>query len=120
MAIETLVRRCAYILIPTSLLFIKYYPAYGRIYSEWGGGAVYTGVAVHKTFLGYICFVGGLYFIFILFGRGGNRFVSGSPRDVMIPGILLGMVVWMMGIADAQTALLCLVVSSCIALGLGF
>jgi O-antigen ligase len=118
MAIETMVRRCAYIFIPVSVLFIKFYPQYGRVFSEWGGGQ-YTGIALHKTFLGYICYVGGLYLIFLLFGRGGNRFVTGSPKDVAIPAILLCMVVWLMKLADAKTSVLGLVVSSGIALGLG-
>src|SRR2546422_2989137 len=43
-AAQLLFKTCTYILIPLSVLFIKYYPHLGRGYSEWTGDAYYTGV----------------------------------------------------------------------------
>ena len=43
MAVETVIRRCDYVLLPFSALFIKYYPEYGKVYDEWTGFGMYTG-----------------------------------------------------------------------------
>ena len=34
-AVETVIKRCAYVLVPLSILFIKYYPDIGRGYDRW-------------------------------------------------------------------------------------
>jgi O-antigen ligase len=119
-AVETLVRRCAYILIPFSILFIKYYPAYGRVYSEWTGEVLYTGVTTNKNLLGYICFVCGLFFVYTVFGKRGRGRLPIAREEMVISVAFVFMVVWLFGLADAKTALSCLFISSLIALGLGF
>src|SRR2546425_9443482 len=53
-AVETVIKRCAYVFIPLSILFIKYYPHLGKGYSEWGGAAYYTGVTTNKNYLGFL------------------------------------------------------------------
>src|SRR5262249_51353637 len=61
-AVETVIKRCAYVLIPLSVLFIKYYPDLGRTHSEWSGELYYTGVTTNKNLLGLLCMVSGLLF----------------------------------------------------------
>src|SRR5437867_890594 len=62
-ATEKVFKRCAYFLIPLSVVFIKYYPQLGREYEFWTGLAFYTGVTTNKNMLGYLLFVFGLYFV---------------------------------------------------------
>ncbi len=38
-ALRTVLKRCAYVLIPLSILFVKYYPQYGRGFDVWTGEA---------------------------------------------------------------------------------
>ena len=42
-AFASILRRCAYILIPISLVLIKYFPDYGRAYNRWNGVEMWTG-----------------------------------------------------------------------------
>jgi O-antigen ligase len=66
-ALKTIIRRCAIILIPFSILLIRYYP-YGRIFTPWGQGE-YVGVATSKNTLGTLCLVFGLYLAWSLLTR---------------------------------------------------
>ena len=119
-AIGAIVNRCAYVLIPMSVLFIKYYPAYGRRYSEWTGDVTYTGVTTNKNMIGYLCFVCGLFLIFRFFKRGPKRIWREDRKEFMISATLLCMTAWLMSIADAKTALMCLFISSGVSLALGY
>ena len=54
-ALESVIRRCAYVLIPLSIVLIKYFPEYGVVYSPWEGTRMGTGVTTHKNSLGVLC-----------------------------------------------------------------
>jgi exopolysaccharide production protein ExoQ len=56
-ALSRLFSRTSFILIPLSLLFIKYYPNLGRGYDVWTGGQWALGVTLNKNILGVITFV---------------------------------------------------------------
>ena len=60
-ALIRLMKRCAYVLVPVSILWIKYYPQLGRGFSPWGG-ATTNGVAVDKNMLGADCLILGYFF----------------------------------------------------------
>src|SRR5436190_3632106 len=60
-ALIRLMKRCGYIVVPVSVLFIKYYPELGRGFSPWGGG-VNTGIATDKNALGGDCLILGYFF----------------------------------------------------------
>ena len=55
-------RRIAFLFLPLSILFIKYYPALGRAYHSFSGRQFLTGVAGGKNGLGAICLFSGIYF----------------------------------------------------------
>jgi hypothetical protein len=59
-AVKRLLSRTTYLLIPLSILFIKYYPNFGRVYGRWDWKVSYTGVATNKNTLGAICLLCGL------------------------------------------------------------
>jgi len=44
-AISSVVKRCAYTLIPMSIVLYKYYPGIGRVYDRWNGKVIVTGRA---------------------------------------------------------------------------
>src|SRR6266550_8191523 len=54
-AVKTLLKRCAYVVVPVSILFIKYYPELGRGFDPWTGEASYTGITTNKNLLGADC-----------------------------------------------------------------
>lgn len=54
-ALESVLRRCAYVLVPFSLLTVKYFPLYGVVFNRWSGQRMWIGVAVQKNGLGQLC-----------------------------------------------------------------
>jgi exopolysaccharide production protein ExoQ len=56
-ALRRLFSRVGFVLLPLSVLFIKYYPELGRGFSPWGDGIVNTGVTTNKNSLGALVFL---------------------------------------------------------------
>jgi exopolysaccharide production protein ExoQ len=100
-AIATTVRRLAYFAAPVSVLFIRYYPEFGRAYA-YGGGTMYSGVADNKNTLGMLCLIGCMCYAWThLFKRGLAKY------DVAIGAIL----VWLLYEADSKTSVTCAVIA---------
>lgn len=119
-AVETVIKRCAYVLVPLSVVFIKYYPHLGRSYSEWTGAAYYTGVTTNKNLLGYLLFVFGLFFICALCRKSAMDREAGRRANVIIALLFLLMIGWLFWMADSKTALIGVIAGSLIVLGLRF
>jgi O-antigen ligase len=68
-ALESILRRSAYILIPFSLMLIKYYPALGASYGRWSGTQMWIGVTVHKNTLGHLCLISAFFLFWALYRR---------------------------------------------------
>src|SRR5438876_6783283 len=65
-AIVRLMKRSAYLLVPMSILFIKYYPELGRGFDEWTGAAMNYGIYGDKNGLGWTCMILGFFFFWHL------------------------------------------------------
>jgi exopolysaccharide production protein ExoQ len=61
-AVKQLMKRIAYVLLPLSLCFIKYFPQYGRGFDYWTGQGFNSGVALNKNELGLLCLIFGIFF----------------------------------------------------------
>src|SRR5262249_24610187 len=59
-AVGVVLRRLAFLLLPLSVLFIKYYPGLGRDYKA-SGAPMFTGVGHQKNDLGLMCLLAGIY-----------------------------------------------------------
>ncbi len=53
-AIEAVIRRTVYLLIPLSLVLIKYFPQYGVDYTRWTGDRMWIGVTDQKNDFGQL------------------------------------------------------------------
>src|ERR1041385_1371701 len=102
-AIKRFLGRAAFVLIPLSLLLIKYYPGLGTNYKASSGAAVYVGITTHKNLLGIICLVFGLASEWRLFTAWRAR----QTRSLTVHGVVLIMVIWLFWKADSMTALAC-------------
>jgi len=109
-AIGVILRRIGFIVVPLSVLFIKYYPELGRTYHM--GLPMFTGVAFQKNSLGQLCLITGIYFCWSLFCRKWDE--SGKQLHLSIYLIILPMTVWLFHIADSATALACMALTICI------
>ena len=59
-ALRAVFVRCAYLMLPLSVVFIRWFPDRGRFYSSNGGGGEFVGVAMQKNSLGALVLVCGL------------------------------------------------------------
>jgi len=59
-ALKQVLKRVGFLVLPLSVLFIRYFPLYGRGYSISGLGTYWTGVTTDKNGLGMICLIFGL------------------------------------------------------------
>src|SRR5437762_3157805 len=65
-AMIRLMKRCAYVVVPVSILWIKYYPNLGRRFDHWTGAAMSNGIAYQKNSLGGDCLIVGFFFFWYL------------------------------------------------------
>lgn len=106
-AIRAVYVRCACILIPLSVLFIKYYPELGRFYTR-SGVPTYTGVAMQKNSLGELVLV---FSGFLIWDAAETKAASGrSGWRRWDYAVLLLLGVWLLNISESKTALLCIVI----------
>ena len=78
-AAESVLRRTTYILIPFSLLLIKYYPQYGVEYGPWEGELIWVGVTTQKNGLGRLCLIA-IFFLAWTFAKRWRRQAAGRSK----------------------------------------
>ena len=118
-SIKTIIRRCAYILIPLSITMIKYYPQLSRSFDAWTGVGSYKGAATSKNMLGNICLISGYYFIWNILTQFRNKTYKNNKIDFLLQLFILFLTLWTLKIADSATSLGALVISSFLLLLLG-
>jgi O-antigen ligase len=119
LAIRRLLTRTGFLLIPLSVLMIKYYPDLARYYDRWEWETYYSGAATNKNALGVLCLLFGLasawQLLTALFGQDRTAWV----RRAIAHGVILGMVVWLFRLANSMTALSCFCVGLGVIVGVG-
>ncbi|HTS12541.1 MAG TPA: O-antigen ligase family protein [Candidatus Limnocylindrales bacterium] len=108
-AVKTLLRRLCYLLIPLSIVLIKYFPLIGRQYSEWTGALMYTGVTTGKNMLGAIYLVGGLFFFWDTLTRWSARKEGRTKQILLVNLAFIYMTFWLLIPTDSATSRVCLV-----------
>jgi O-antigen ligase len=109
-AMLVVLRRVAFVLVPLSVLFVKYYPAYGRTYNRWTYQPMYTGAALHKNGLGQICLVAGIVFGWTMLKRR-DQVGSARTRAIFLDLAYLAMIGYLMIKANSATSLACFAMS---------
>jgi exopolysaccharide production protein ExoQ len=106
-AVKRLLSRTAFVLIPASILFIKYYPNIGRSYSKWTWAPFFGGVTTNKNTLGMICMLLGLASLWRFLAAYRSQKGTSRNRQLVAHAILLAMVCWLFAIANSMTSLSC-------------
>jgi exopolysaccharide production protein ExoQ len=106
-AVRTVLRRVSYLLIPLSILLIKYYPYLGKSYSAWGGEE-YRGVSTSKNMLGLLCLVSGIFFFWDTITRWHKRREVRVRRIILVNIASLGMTLWLLNLSQSNTSSICL------------
>jgi exopolysaccharide production protein ExoQ len=104
-ALRRLLTRLGCVLVPVSILFDRYYPEFGRVFSH-GGKPYWTGVTVEKNGLGVLSLVFGLAFLFYFLQSYREKDDGTHRRGRLIAqGVLVAMSLYLLDGADSATAL---------------
>ena len=112
LALGVLLRRLAFVMLPLSVLLIKYYPEMGRAYHM--GQPMYTGVAFTKNSLGQICLISGVYFSWSLIFSRLIKISETQRIHYFIYIIILPMTIWLLFMADSATSWACFIAANSI------
>jgi O-antigen ligase len=107
-AIKAVFRRCAFILIPLSIVLYKYYPSLGRTYSRWSGELMVIGVATHKNALGLLCVVCGMILFWDLLTP--SNYTNRIVRSKFVIVFCLILTVWTLILSNSVTSIVCLAI----------
>jgi O-antigen ligase len=118
-AIKTLLKRCAYVVVPVSILFIKYYPDLGRGFDPWTGESFNTGITSNKNLLGADCLILGYFFFWYLLQTWRTDRSTWRRNELrLIAGFLIG-IWWLLSQAHSATSLTSLIVGVVVVVFLG-
>jgi exopolysaccharide production protein ExoQ len=106
-AIKKLFTRAAFLLIPISILLIKYYPDLGEGYNGHHWTRTLVGVTTNKNTLGVICLLFGLACEWRFLAAYQARKAKQRTRQLIAHGVLLLMVFWLLFSANSMTSLAC-------------
>jgi exopolysaccharide production protein ExoQ len=100
--------RCAYVLIPLSEIFIRYFPNLGRRYSIHSGEMEATGVTFQKNSLGAMVMVCGIVLLWDWIERRQRGELVHNRLQRYMPPIILAIGFYLLRVADSKTSIACL------------
>jgi exopolysaccharide production protein ExoQ len=107
---KAILSRCAYVCVPLSVLFVRYFPELGRGYVGYDRSELmYVGVTTHKNSLGILALLAA---VFVLWDVLDGRLRSRGVRAAVGPVVVLLMSWYLLTIADSVTSLLCAVLGT--------
>lgn len=107
LATKRFLSRVGFVLLPLSLLFIKYYPDIGRAYDPWTWEPLYCGVTTFKNLLGMICLVCALGALWSFLGAFERRQMPHRTQHLAAHGVVVAVAIWLFITADSMTSLTC-------------
>lgn len=110
-AIQRFLSRTGYVLLPMSVLFIRYYPNLGRAYGIWDSQPSWTGVTTSKNVLGMISLIFGLAAAWRVIESWSKETGSKRTRRIIANGTLFVIAVGLIKTADSMTSLGCLLMA---------
>jgi exopolysaccharide production protein ExoQ len=117
-AVKTLLKRCAYLVVPVSILFIKYYPKLGRAFDDWGT-PMNTGITQNKNALGSDGMILGFFFFWYLLQTWQTERSTQRRNELrLIAGFLIG-ILYLLRLAHSATSVTSLCVGVLVVLFVG-
>jgi O-antigen ligase len=103
-ALRRLMKRCAYVVVPVSILLIKYYPTIGRNSGPWATASMNNGIAMGKNLLGADCMILGLFFFWHLLNTWHTERGRHRRNELILTLSFLVMLWWLLVQANSSTA----------------
>jgi exopolysaccharide production protein ExoQ len=110
-ALIRLMKRCAYVIVPVSILFIKYYPEWGRGFDEWTGAPFNNGITTDKNALGRDCLILGSFFFWHLLNTWRTERSITRRNELLLTVGFLAAIWWLLSMAQSSTSLVSLLLS---------
>jgi exopolysaccharide production protein ExoQ len=108
-SVVSLVRRCAYVLIPLSVVLIKYYRDVSVRYDYWSGKEYIVGITTDKNGLGRLCMIVGLFLFWeILTKHNKNGLVK------LISILVFILTFWLLLKSNSSTSLGSFMIGCCL------
>ena len=107
---KTIFRRSAFVLLPLSIILIKYFRDIGIAYSDDGSQTMWIGVTTQKNVLGYVAMVCGLSFVHSIV-------TDRKLRKIWVDLLLLLLALWLLAgssTAGSKTSLFGFVFGVCV------
>ena len=108
---KRLFTRVGFLVVPLSILFIRFYPALGRSYSR-GGAPEWTGVGTDKNALGMICMIFGVVLLWRWIAIYSKHKSKQRTRSLIAINTVLLMILYLLFVVNSQTALSCFVMGA--------
>jgi len=103
-ALTRVMKRLAYVVVPVSILFIKFYPQLGREYDPWTGLPMSNGIATGKNMLGADCLILGFFLFWHLLQTWQTQRSTWRRNELrLIAGFLIG-IWWLFSEAHSATS----------------
>jgi exopolysaccharide production protein ExoQ len=119
-AFDRLVTRVGFLIVPISILFIRYYPDLGRAYDAWGGEVRWTGVTTNKNTLGMVCMIVGLGELWRIVRAFRNKKGRSRIRATIVHGTIVVMAVYLLHVANSATSTTCFGLGAFLILAISF
>jgi O-antigen ligase len=119
-ALKRVLSRTAFLLVPLSVLFIKYYPDLGRVYSRWTWQPSWTGVATDKNMLGMTCLVFGLASSWRLLTAFQAPKSRSRTQLLVAHGAVVATTLWLLQKCNSMTSLSCFLLGTGLMLAMSF
>jgi exopolysaccharide production protein ExoQ len=103
-----LMKRCAYVVVPVSILFIKYYPHFGVLFDPWTGAQMHVGIAGSKNLLGADCLILGFFFFWHSLRTWQTERSRARRHELLLIGAFLLMISWLFSQAHSATSVIAL------------
>lgn len=114
-AIERLVTRLGFLLLPLSVLFCKYYPAIGRAATH-SAAENWRGVTMGKNIMGGVCTVLGIGLLWRFRRVYSDREDPRRRGKLVALGTVLGMTLWLLWIGNSMTSICVLAMATAVML----
>lgn len=96
-ALESLLRRTIYILIPFSYVLIHYFSEYGRMYVHHDGDLMWIGVSTHKNSLAQLCLASVFFLVWTFIRRRLGSAPPAARYQTYLEVFIIILAVIMMG-----------------------
>ncbi len=109
-AIYVMLKRTSYIVLPISIVFIKYFPQYGVGYDGWTGTAHEIGITTDKNAMGAACMLLGYFWFCYTLKTWQLPKSTYRKQELYLCLAFLGMTAWVMHKAQSSTSLVSMAV----------